>query len=107
MKTYAQKNYSKNLTVELLACFFYANRSYLSHIFKERTGEKFVDYLNDIRIDKAKTLLSTTDKKMYQIAKLVGYSNVKYFFRIFKKKTGKTPEQWRIYEKAVPFTKLP
>lgn len=99
MQTYAQKNYSKNLTVDLLACFFNKNRSYLSHLFKEKTGVKFVDYLSDIRINKAKSLLATTDKKMYQIAKLIGYDNVKYFFRVFKKKTGKTPEQWRIHNR--------
>lgn len=96
MKLYIQKNYHKNLTVELLSCFFYMNRSYLSHIFKERTGEKFVNYLNNVRIQMAKELLIHSDKKMYQIAKTVGYDNVKYFFRVFKKKVGQTPEQWRI-----------
>ena len=96
MKIYIQKNYNKNLTVEMLSSFFIMNRSYLSHLFKEKTGEKFVDYLNNIRIEKAKELLATSNKKMYQIAKLVGYDNVKYFFRVFKKKVGKTPEQWRI-----------
>ena len=94
-KIYIQKNYYKNLTVELLSCFFYMSRSYLSHLFKETTGEKFVDYLNDIRIEKAKQLLRTTDKKMYQSAKSVGYDNVKYFFRVFKKREHMTPEQYR------------
>lgn len=95
MKIYVQKNYYKNLSVELLSCFFYMSRSYLSHLFKERTGENFVDYLNSIRLEKAKELLENSDKKMYQIAKSAGYDNIKYFFRIFKKKTGMTPEQWR------------
>lgn len=95
VKIYVEKNYYKDLSVEMLSCFFYMSRSYLSHIFKERTGEKFVDYLNGIRLEKAKQLLKTTDKKTYQIAKAVGYDNIKYFFRVFKKKTGMTPEQWR------------
>ena len=41
-------------------------------------------------------MLSATDRKMYQIAKSVGYDNVKYFFRVFKKKEGMTPEQYRL-----------
>lgn len=95
IKLYVEKNYYKDLSVELLSCFFYMSRSYLSHLFKEQTGEKFVDYLNRIRIEKAKQLLLSSDKKMYQVAKAVGYDNIKYFFRVFKKWTGETPEQWR------------
>lgn len=92
---YMQRNYQKNLTQEFIASLFYLNRSYLSQLFRQKTGQKFIDYLNDIRIEKAKELLTTTDRKMYQIAKAAGYDNTKYFFRIFKKKTGLTPEQFR------------
>ena len=59
-----------------------------------------MDYLNNVRITKSKELLSQTDKKMYQIAKSVGYDNVKYFFRIFKKLTGMTPEEYRMKNTA-------
>lgn len=95
VKIYVQKNYRNDLTMEFISSLLYMNRSYLSHLFKERTGEKFVDYLNNVRIEKAKALLKDTEKKMYAIAKAVGYDNIKYFFRIFKKKTGMTPEQFR------------
>lgn len=95
IKIYIRRNYQKNLTQDFISCLFYLNRSYLSHIFKEKTGQKFVDYLNEVRIDKAKDLLATSDRKMYQIAKSVGYDNPKYFFRIFKKFEGITPEQYR------------
>ena len=95
IKIYMERNYQKNLTQEVISYLFYINRSYLSTLFKARTGEKFIDYLNEIRIRKAKELLRSTDRKMYHIAKSVGYDNVKYFFRIFKKKTGQTPEQYR------------
>jgi two-component system, response regulator YesN len=95
MQIYAKRNYYKNLNVEFLSSLFYMNRSYCSHLFKEKTGENFVDFVNQIRIDKAKELLKNTDKKMYQISKSVGYDNVKYFFRIFKKLERITPEQYR------------
>lgn len=64
-------------------------------LFRKRTGVKYVSYLNSIRIEQAKKLLETTDRKLYQIAKAVGYENNKYFFRVFKKAEGVTPEQYR------------
>lgn len=95
IKIYISRNYQKNLTQDFISCLFYLNRSYLSQLFKAKTNQKFVDYLNQVRIDKAKELLSGSDRKMYQVAKAVGYDNVKYFFRVFKKYEGITPEQYR------------
>lgn len=95
IQIYVQHNYQKDLSVEFVSSLFYMNRSYCSHLFKQKTGEKFVDYLNQLRIHKSKELLVHTDKKMYHIAKAVGYDNAKYFFRVFKKMTGVTPEQYR------------
>ena len=95
IQTYMQHNYQKNLTQDFIASLFYLNRSYLSTLFKQKTGMKFVDYLNEVRIEKSKELLKDSNRKMYQISKAVGYDNPKYFFRIFKKKTGMTPEQYR------------
>jgi len=95
IKIYVQRNYQNNLTIEFISSLFYMNRSYCSHIFHTRTNEKFIDYVNRVRIKKAKELLDHSDKKIYQIAKSVGYDNVKYFFRVFKKLQGITPEQYR------------
>lgn len=96
IKIYTERNYQKNITVDFLSSLFYLNASYLSHLFRKQTGQKYAQYLNQIRIDKAKNLLVTTDRKLYQIARSVGYDNTKYFFRVFKKWTGMTPEQYRI-----------
>lgn len=95
MKTYMQRNYKKDITVEFISSLFYMSRSYCSHLFKQRAGVSFVDYLNSIRIQKAKQLLLESDKKMYQIARSVGYDNVKYFFRIFNKLEKMTPNEYR------------
>lgn len=95
VNTYIQHNYHKCLTQDFIASLFYLNRSYLSTLFKRHNGVKFADYINDVRISKAKELLADSNKKMYQISKAVGYDNPKYFFRIFKKKTGYSPEQYR------------
>lgn len=95
IQLYIRNHYQKCLTQEFIASLFYLNRSYLSTLFRQTTGIKFVDYLNNVRIDKAKEILTNTDRKMYQVAKAVGYDNTKYFFRIFKKTVGCSPEQYR------------
>lgn len=92
---YIEKNYWKELSVEFVASLFHLNRSYLSSCFKQRVGTGFVDYVNSVRIAHARELLASTDKKSYQVAQAVGYENVKYFFRVFKKIEGVTPEQYR------------
>ncbi len=99
IKLYIERNYKNNLSMEFISSLFYMNRSYCSFLFKDKTGEKFVDYVNHLRINKAKELLVQTNIKLYQISKSVGYDNIKYFFRIFKKLTGMTPEQYRKTDK--------
>jgi len=95
VKNYIDLHYEKDLTQEFVASLFRLNRSYLSSAFKARMGISFVDYVNLVRVSHAKELLRGTSKKMYQIAQAVGYENVKYFFRVFKKIEGITPEQYR------------
>ena len=95
MKIYIERNYQKDLTIEFISSLLYMNRSYLSHLFKEKTGDTFINYVNSVRLLKAKQLLKDTDKKLYTIAKAVGYDNVKYFFRVFKRYEKVTPEQYR------------
>lgn len=95
LKFYVQRNYQQDLSLDFLSSWFYMNRSYLSHLFKQKTGCNFVDYVNEVRIEKAKQLLLQPDRKMYQVAKAVGYDNVKYFYRVFRKSTGMTPVQYQ------------
>lgn len=95
IKKYIQKNYSLDINLEKISELFFISPSYCCYLFKEKTGENFSDYINNIRIEKAKDFLSNTDYKVYKIAKMLGYENDKYFFRIFKKFTGYTPEKFR------------
>ena len=95
IQIYIQRNYQKNLSQEFISYLFSLNRSYLSTLFKEKTGKKFADYLNEVRIEKSKELLLNSRQKLFYVARAVGYDNVKYYFRVFKKYTGLTPEQYR------------
>ncbi|MNW01185.1 HTH-type transcriptional regulator YesS [compost metagenome] len=70
-------------------------RSYLSTYFKEKTGINFVDYVNSVRIDKAKKLLLNPAIRIQDAAQFVGYQNINSFNRMFKKSTGFTPSEFR------------
>lgn len=89
---YIHNNYSKNLKLEGLARLFNYNSSYLGKIFKENTGSSFNNYLDSIRIEHAKELLKTERLKVYEIAEMIGYGNVDYFYSKFKKHVGMSPK---------------
>lgn len=97
---YIKANYTENLKLEALGKKFYCNSAYLGKKFKETTGVQFNVYLDQIRIEEVKRLLSETDLKVYQISKLVGYSNTDYFFMKFKRYTGMTPKDYQAMLKS-------
>ncbi|MNP60632.1 HTH-type transcriptional regulator YesS [compost metagenome] len=80
--------------MELCAEYAGANHYSLSKGFKLYLGKNFIEYLTELRVQKAKDLIGGTDLKMYDIAGQVGYQNG-YFNRIFKKVEGMTPKQYR------------
>ncbi len=69
--------------------------TYLSHLFKRETGIALWDYVTGLRIEEARMLLSTTDKKRYEIAYEVGYESPEHFSRMFKRCVGISPAQYR------------
>lgn len=69
--------------------------SQFSALFKEKTGKTFVEYLTEVRIDRAKELLLETDLRTYEIADRVGYADPRYFTYVFKKMTGLTSSEFR------------
>ena len=68
---------------------------YFSKIFKEETGRNFIEYITEIRMDRAKELLAGRDMSMKEICAAAGYSDPNYFSRIFKKHTGVTPTEYK------------
>lgn len=94
-KKYIQENYTKNITLEDVSREVNISTYYLSRIFKESTGNNFIDYLTGLRIDKAKELLSTTQYSMKEICSMSGYVDPNYFSKLFKKNVGVTPTEYR------------
>ena len=97
-KEYIKQNYSKALSLDEVSYYVNISPYYFSKIFKEGTGENFIEYLTNIRIEKAKELLGSTDYSMKEICVMVGYSDPNYFSRSFKKNVGVTPTEYKEVE---------
>lgn len=92
---YIEKNYSDcNLNLQLICSYLNISISRFSSIFKQATGNTFMDVLIGVRMQKAKELLEHTDMKNYEIAEKVGFSDSHYFGIAFKKMIGKTPTEY-------------
>lgn len=94
MKNYIQANY-KDITLEDVAVRFGLSEPYVSKYFKDKAGVTFKDYVLQIRMKKAKTLLKNTNMTIESIADSLGYPNVEHFSRLFKKKYKVSPIQFR------------
>ena len=71
------------------------SNSYFSSIFKKETGQSFVSYLTDYRMDRAEEMVLNTDEKSYKIAEKVGYQDANYFSYVFKKQFGMSPSKYK------------
>lgn len=94
-KQYIQQNYMKPITLKDVSSFVGFNDSYFSSLFKKESGKNFLEYLSEVRMDKAKELLKETDLCIANICEMVGYTDLKYFRKSFKKYTGLRPNEYR------------
>lgn len=83
-----KENYAKKLYMEDYAKKLNITPEYASNLFIRETGKKFSFFLRDIRIEKAKELLDRGDLKIYEVAYLTGFADVKYFCKVFKEAVG-------------------
>lgn len=94
-KEYMEEHYYENLTLQLVADKIGITASYLSTLFTQNMGCGFVDYLNRVRINHACAYLKQNYLKTYEIAFKVGFKDEKYFSKVFKKLTGKSPSEYK------------
>ncbi len=92
---YIQANYGQELRLEMLANIFGYNSAYLGKIFHQYMGDNFNNYLDRIRITEAKRLLEMDEYKVYEVAEMVGYTNINYFHNKFKKYVGVSPLNYK------------
>jgi two-component system response regulator YesN len=94
VKAVLEKRYSEHITYDGLAKEFHVSKNKLKYDFKKQYTKTIYDYLTEVRVEKAKELLSTSSKPVKAIAYLVGYheSNLE---KNFKRLTGMVPLEWR------------
>ena len=82
-------------SIESMAQHFFYHPKYLSQIIKKETGKTLSDYIQSMRIDRSKELLSQSDISIEQIAEKLGFSSVQHFYKRFKTEAGITPNMYR------------
>jgi YesN/AraC family two-component response regulator len=88
-------NLCGDLSLQAIADVFYMNPSYLTRFYKQRTGVSLGEAITAKRMELAKRMLRHGEIKIAQIARDTGYDSAAYFSRMFKKREGVTPQEWR------------
>ena len=91
---YIKTHFKKNINMAMVANQVSVNYTWFSEKFKEHTGVNFNEYLKRLRIEEAKNLLEKGTFKVYEVAERCGFSDVKYFMKIFREETGMSPTEW-------------
>ncbi|SFK86532.1 two-component system, response regulator YesN [Lachnospiraceae bacterium KH1T2] len=94
-KQYIDSHFDKDLSLDEVSRTVNISPYYFSKIFKEESGMNFIEYLTNVRIEKAKELLRCSDRSMKEICVNCGYTDPNYFSRSFKKKVGVTPTEYK------------
>jgi len=92
---YVEEHYQESLSLKLLGEEFHISSNYVSRLFKQEVGRGLFDFINEIRIQKAKQLLKDYRYKIYDVAEMVGFNNQAHFAIVFQKYTGVSPKQYR------------
>lgn len=95
IENYILKNYAKDLKLEAIAQLFGYNSAYLGKMFKKTFGENFNTYLDKVRINEAKRLLLNESLKVYEVSEQVGFKNIDYFYKKFKRYVRQSPKEFR------------
>lgn len=94
-KQYIQEHYSDPITLEEVADASGFSGSYFSTVFKKETGMGFNQYLTQVRMEQAKSLLRESELPIAEICRQVGYQDIKHFNRLFSRNAGLTPSEYR------------
>ena len=95
IRQYILTSYHENITLTALAAAYHMDASYLSRMFSQTYGETIIACLTRARMEQAIRLMEDEEKKLETISFLVGYDDYNYFSRVFRKKVGVSPREYR------------
>lgn len=92
---YIRQHLDQPLTLQQVAGFVHLHPNHFSEVFKKETGQSYVEFVTRERMSRAAEILRSTPKKISEVAGEVGYEDIKYFSKQFKKAMGCTPSEYR------------
>ncbi|MNC02028.1 putative transcriptional regulator [compost metagenome] len=92
---YCRQHYSSNISLKAMASMVRMEEHYLSRLFRQKTDDSLINYVQTLRLDKAKELLAETSHPVAEIGRSVGFPSENYFAKTFRKRYGQTPSQYR------------
>lgn len=95
VKEYLDKNYQEKITLDDLSETFFINKFYLTRLFREQYGASVNDYLIQVRLSHAKSLLRSTNMPIKKISSDCGFKNTNYFYKVFRKREGVSPGEFQ------------
>lgn len=90
------EHYAEELSLKLLGAKYHLHPVYLGQLFQKETGETFAEYINKYRIERAKEQLRSSNQKVHEIARNVGYWEIGYFYKQFRKYVGISPTDFKV-----------
>lgn len=88
-------NIAGNISLKEAAQIAHISEKYFCFLFKKETGKNYIDYINDLKVERAKELLKNREIKSYEVAQQLGFENESYFSKIFKRYSGFSPHEYR------------
>ncbi len=98
---YVISRVTEKITLEEIAEYLNLNASYFSRLFKRETDQNFIEYVNKVKLMKAKELLQQSNKTVEEISDYLGYSNKSYFIKLFKREIGMKPSEYAAWRQHV------
>jgi two-component system response regulator YesN len=95
MCSFVLENVDGEMSLKSLSEKLFMNRTYLSEVFRQKTGQQFVEYLTMVKMERAKILLGEGRLRTYEIAEKLGFRDIEYFSRLFKRYAGMPPMEYR------------
>ena len=92
---YVLDHIEDDISLAIVADNLFLNRTYVSEIFKQKTGIPFTEYVTRVKMERAKIIILQDNLKTYEIAEKLGFKDTEYFSKVFKKSTGMTPTEFR------------